>query len=100
VLVVEVVVAVLVVFAVAAIAAGRGGVLFRPARDAPDSGIPDDRALRADDVGRLTFRLALRGYRMDDVDRALARLRSALADLEGENAELRRQPRPSADRRS
>lgn len=35
-----------------------------------------------DDVDALTFRPALRGYRMDEVDEAIARLRARISDLE------------------
>jgi DivIVA domain-containing protein len=49
--------------------------------DRPDAGLPD-RALTSHDVGGLRFRLGLRGYRMDEVDRALERLRDALYDAE------------------
>jgi DivIVA domain-containing protein len=89
VLIVEVVVVVLVLFAIAAIVAGRGSAMWRPAPDAPDAGLPPERSLRADDVQGLSFRLGLRGYRMDEVDRALARLHEALGELETENAQLR-----------
>jgi DivIVA domain-containing protein len=88
VLIVEVVVVVLVLVAVATVAAGRGGPMWRPKPDSADSGLPTSRRLRATDVPGLSFRLAFRGYRMDDVDQALGQLREALADCERENAEL------------
>jgi DivIVA domain-containing protein len=89
VLIVEVVVVVLVLFAIAAVVAGRGELLSRPAPDTADPGLPADRALQAEDVAQLSFRVGLRGYRMDDVDRALSRLADAFAELERENAALR-----------
>ncbi|HVT21031.1 MAG TPA: DivIVA domain-containing protein [Mycobacteriales bacterium] len=49
--------------------------------DRIDDGVPE-RALTSHDVGRLRFRVGLRGYRMDDVDRALDRLRDALREAE------------------
>jgi DivIVA domain-containing protein len=49
--------------------------------DRLDDGIPD-RRLTSQDVGALHFRVGLRGYRMDDVDAALDRLREALHDAE------------------
>lgn len=48
-------------------------------RDAPDIGLPDDRPMTPDDVDRLRFSLAWRGYRMAHVDVALDRLRVELA---------------------
>lgn len=47
----------------------------------PDLG-PVDRPITADDVPALRFRLALRGYRMTDVDAALDRLAEALRAAE------------------
>jgi DivIVA domain-containing protein len=51
--------------------------------DRVDSGLPDpgqpDRALTAGDIDGLRFRVGLRGYRMDDVDDALDRIRSEMA---------------------
>jgi DivIVA domain-containing protein len=49
--------------------------------DRPDDGLPD-RPLTSHDVGGLRFRVGLRGYRMDDVDQALDRLRDALREAE------------------
>src|SRR3954470_19047520 len=40
--------------------------------DSVDAGLPPDRLLRSDDISRLRFRVGLRGYRMSDVDAALA----------------------------
>jgi DivIVA domain-containing protein len=49
--------------------------------DAPidhgDLGLPD-RMLTPDDVGNLRFRTGLRGYRMEDVDAALAKIAEAM----------------------
>ncbi|HVV74978.1 MAG TPA: DivIVA domain-containing protein [Mycobacteriales bacterium] len=49
--------------------------------DRPDDGLPD-RPLTSQDVSGMRFRIGLRGYRMDDVDTALDRLRAALHDAE------------------
>ncbi|HVY09666.1 MAG TPA: DivIVA domain-containing protein [Mycobacteriales bacterium] len=49
--------------------------------DRIDTGLPD-RPLTAADIGALRFRVGLRGYRMDDVDAALDRLRAELAAAE------------------
>lgn len=48
-------------------------------RDAPDIGLPADRPMTPDDVDRVRFSVALRGYRMSDVDEALDRLRMEIA---------------------
>nr|WP_269438428.1 DivIVA domain-containing protein [Arthrobacter gengyunqii] len=40
--------------------------------------LPDQ--VRPDDVGKLRFSVAFRGYRMDQVDAVLARLESVLAE--------------------
>lgn len=50
--------------------------------DRIDDGL-SDRPMTSYDVGGLRFRLGLRGYRMDDVDLALEKLRDALRDAEG-----------------
>ena len=88
VIVLEVLLVAAVLFAVAAVAAGRGGALADPPRDAADTGLPVDRPLRAEDVETLRFGLALRGYRMAQVDEALDRLAAELADRDARLAEL------------
>jgi DivIVA domain-containing protein len=54
--------------------------------DAADVGLPEGRLLRSDDIGRLRFRVGLRGYRMSDVDAALEAARLALQALEARMA--------------
>lgn len=78
------------VVAVAAVAAGRirGGLEEAPTSrpfHPPLSGrvVPSD-------VDALRFSSALRGYRMEEVDAALDALRDALAERDAELAELRR----------
>jgi DivIVA domain-containing protein len=53
--------------------------------DRVDDGLPE-RQLTSGDVGGLRFRIGMRGYRMDDVDLALDRLRDALRDAETRSA--------------
>lgn len=65
--------------AVAVLASGRFGGALPPAYDdRPDTRLPDgalpDGPLRPEDLRRVRFPLALRGYRMDEVDALLARL--------------------------
>lgn len=72
--------AVVVVGVVAAVATGRiGGGLGQPVPTSPHRPLPPS-PVEPSDVDGLRFSLALRGYRMDEVDAALARLRDELAD--------------------
>lgn len=69
--------AVLVVFAlggVAVVAAGRGTPMTDEYDDRPDAALPVDRPLAADDLRRVRFSLAFRGYRASEVDALLDRL--------------------------
>ena len=63
---------------VAAVATGRvRGGLDEPARGRPDRAMPEG-PLRGWDVERVRFNLALRGYRMNEVDDALDRVQQEL----------------------
>jgi DivIVA domain-containing protein len=64
--------------AVAVVAAGRGGSMAEVYDDRPDARVPADGPLTADDVRRVRFTTALRGYRMSEVDALLARLADEL----------------------
>jgi DivIVA domain-containing protein len=73
--------AVLVVLAmggVAMVASGRGGSMPPAYDDRPDLALPDDRPVAAQDLRRVRFPLAFRGYRMSEVDALLARLASEM----------------------
>jgi DivIVA domain-containing protein len=75
--------AILVVLAmggIAMVAAGRGGSMEPAYDDRPDLALPTDRPLRAADLRTVRFPLALRGYRMSDVDALLVRLATELED--------------------
>jgi DivIVA domain-containing protein len=61
---------------VAAIAVGRGGSLSEVYDDRPDAAVPSGRPLTADDLRDVRFSTAVRGYRMDEVDALLARIRA------------------------
>jgi DivIVA domain-containing protein len=79
--------AILVVLAlggVALLAAGRGAPMVEVYDDRPDSSVPATGPLAADDLRRVRFSLAFRGYRMSEVDALLDRLAS---EREGEAAE-------------
>ena len=69
--------AILVVLAlggIALVAAGRGAPLAEVYDDRPDSSVPADGPLSADDLRRVRFSLGFRGYRMSEVDALLDRL--------------------------
>ena len=69
--------AILIVLAlggVAALAAGRGAPLAPVFDDRPDSLVPAEGPIGADDLRRVRFSLAFRGYRMSEVDALLDRL--------------------------
>ena len=65
---------VLALGAVAVVAAGRGTPMSPAYDDAPDSLVPRDGPITADDLRRIRFPLAFRGYRMAEVDALLDRL--------------------------
>lgn len=75
--------AILVVLAlggIALVAAGRGTPMAPVHDDRPDSGVPDEGRLTADHLRRVRFPLAVRGYRMAEVDALLRRLAEQLED--------------------
>lgn len=73
---------VLVMGGVAMVASGRGGSMAPAYDDRPDLALPQDRPIGAQDLRTVRFPLALRGYRMSDVDALLARLATELEDAE------------------
>ena len=78
--------AVLIVIAmggVAMLAAGHGEPMAPAYDDRPDARVPADRALAGEDLRTVRFSLALRGYRMSEVDALLARL---AAQMEADQA--------------
>lgn len=77
---------VLVVLFGAAVVATRGDALLADAPpDVADVGLPAGR-VQADDVRAVRFGLALRGYRMSEVDAVLDRLAAELADRDAQLA--------------
>jgi DivIVA domain-containing protein len=79
-----------VVGGVAAVAAGRvRGGLEEPVTSRPYRPVPDGPVTPAD-VDAVRFTLGLRGYRMDEVDAVLARLRDELADRDARLVALQR----------
>ena len=86
--------AILVVLAlggIALVAAGRGAPLAEVYDDRPDSSVPAQGPLSADDLRRVRFSLGFRGYRMSEVDALLDRLAS-------EREQQERDVRPGGDR--
>ncbi len=84
-----VLVALAVVAGVAAVALGHvRGVLDEPTHSRPYRPLPEGR-LEPDDVDDVRFSLALRGYRMEEVDAVLTRLSVALAERDDEVRLLR-----------
>ena len=65
---------VLVLGVIAAVAAGRGPPLAPAYDDRPDALVPAEGEIGADDLRRVRFSLAFRGYRMSEVDALLDRL--------------------------
>jgi DivIVA domain-containing protein len=65
---------VLLLGGVAVVAAGKGTPLAEEFDDRPDAVVPSDRPLGAEDLRKVRFSIALRGYRMSEVDALLARL--------------------------
>ena len=82
------VVIVLVVGAAALVALGGGGSLPEPDHDRLAADLPLERQLDRADVDGLRFPMALRGYRMDEVDDVLDRLGAELAQRDQRIAEL------------
>ena len=82
--------AVLIVLAmagVAMVASGRGGSMAQAYDDRPDLALPEGRPHAAEDLRTVRFPLALRGYRMSDVDAVLARLATELEEREDSSGE-------------
>ncbi len=59
-----------------------------PTRDVFRQDLPSDRSLTAEDLQRLRFGVALRGYSMTQVDDVLDRISGELADRDRRIAEL------------
>ncbi|MBJ7357607.1 MAG: DivIVA domain-containing protein [Nocardioides sp.] len=86
---------VLVMGAVAVVAAGRGQPMSEAYDDRPDPLLPVGE-IGADDLRRTRFSLALRGYRMSEVDALLDRL---ARQLEAATAQTRPETHPEAPQR-
>lgn len=71
-----------------AVALGRGSGLATVHRDEPAFTLPTDRPVRAEDLDHARFGVGARGYRMDEVDGLLARLREEIAERDRRLATL------------
>ena len=73
---------------VGVVASGYGGGMSTPEPDRPPLGLPPG-PMHAEDLDAVRFSTAVRGYRMDQVDVVLDRLRAELAARDDLIAELR-----------
>jgi len=76
---------VLLMGAVAVVAAGRGGSMAEVYDDRPDARVQAEGPLTADDLRKVRFTTALRGYRMSEVDSLLERLAIELEAARGDD---------------
>ncbi|MCW2791650.1 MAG: hypothetical protein JWO76_748 [Nocardioides sp.] len=89
--------AVLIVLAmggVAMLASGKGAPLAEAYDDRPDAIVPATGPLSGDDLRRVRFSIALRGYRMSEVDALLDRLATERESGHGTSDEAPRDPGP------
>ncbi|MEV0533159.1 DivIVA domain-containing protein [Kitasatospora sp. NPDC050463] len=77
-----------VVGGAALVALGGGGSLPEAVQDRIAARLPQDRPLSRDDVDGIRLPMAVRGYRMDEVDDVLDRLGAELAYRDSRIAEL------------
>lgn len=85
-------------FAVVAVITGRTDPMAPMPPDATPLDLPPDRPVSPGDLEALRFDLAFRGYRMSQVDAALQRLSTELAERDARIAELVMRERPGPDR--
>jgi DivIVA domain-containing protein len=88
---------VLVMGGVAALAAGRGTPMAPAYDDRPDALVPRTGPLLGEDVRRVRFSLAFRGYRMSEVDALLDRVARQLDEAAATPEPGPAEPRPDAD---
>jgi DivIVA domain-containing protein len=93
---------VLLMGACAVVAAGLGGSMSETYDDRPDARVQAEGPLTAEDIRRVRFSTAFRGYRMSEVDTLLARLADELEIAREERAHGRHEaasfePEPDGD---
>jgi len=79
--------------AIAVVAAGRGGSMAESFDDRPDARVPADGPLTAQDLHRVRFSTAVRGYRMSEVDALLDRLAAELEPRRDTGPDQSQEPR-------
>jgi DivIVA domain-containing protein len=79
---------VLAIGSIAVVAAGRGTPLQEEYDDRPDALIPAEGPLGPGDLKAVRFSLAVRGYRMSEVDALLSRLARQLEEATGKPVPL------------
>jgi DivIVA domain-containing protein len=84
------IVVVIVLGGVAVVAAGRGEPMAPAYDDRPDALVPADRRLTASDLRKVRFSVALRGYRMTEVDALLTRLAAELEETRSADGQSHR----------
>jgi len=85
---------VLLIGAVAVVASGRWGAMAPAYDDRPDVSVPARQALSSDDIETARFGVAVRGYRMDEVDTLLERVAREVAERDRRIADLERAVTP------
>lgn len=75
---------VLAMGAVGLVAAGRGRPMTPAYDDRPDALVPEDGPILGGDLRRVRFSLAVRGYRMSEVDALLQRLAAQLEETDAQ----------------
>lgn len=93
--------AILIVLAlggVAVVAAGKGTPMAEAYDDRPDALVPADGPLVGADLRRVRFSLAVRGYRMSEVDALLDRLAAQLEAAEERSSGVRAAHEAERDR--
>ncbi len=86
----------LVVFAIAVVVFGRGEQLAPLSPRTSPTELPDE-AMTAEDIRKVRFPMALRGYRMSDVDWALERMAEEVDRLRADVTRLSARPAAVAE---
>jgi DivIVA domain-containing protein len=82
---------------IALLAAGKGTPMSEVYDDRPDALVPAEGDLTGDDLRRVRFSLAFRGYRMQEVDALLDRLATEREQLDGEQVDSEQVDSEQAD---
>jgi DivIVA domain-containing protein len=89
---------VLLLGAIAVVAAGRGGSMAEVYDDRRDVRVQAERPLDGEDLRKVRFTTAFRGYRMSEVDSLLERLARELDAAQTELGRRRESPPDAPDR--